>query len=122
MNLTLKIKFQIEKYKKDVIIVEGDKDVRALKSAGFSKVYQIHNNKSIRESLVDFSDFSFFQDSLAKNDEKYQILTPTPQSHQKYHFSTPPSFSTPSQYVTFWSIDTPHAYIYPPTFVSPHST
>ncbi len=46
------LKRVIEKYKNYAIIVEGKKDVLALKSAGFSKVYPLHQNSlSIRESI-----------------------------------------------------------------------
>lgn len=42
MKLNQELKADIEKYKSYVIIVEGKKDVAALNSLGFEKVYPIH--------------------------------------------------------------------------------
>ena len=69
MRFTPKLKSTIEKYKDNVIIVKGIKDVQALKSSGFSKVYAIHKNlKSIRGSLEDIS-------NLMNKNDKVSILT-----------------------------------------------
>ena len=42
MKFNPRLKHEIEKYKEYVILVEGKKDISALKSAGFEKVYAIH--------------------------------------------------------------------------------
>ncbi len=56
MNLYPKLKSKIEKYKDNIIIVEGKNDKKALISFGFTKVYQIHKNQlSIRESIEEIS-------------------------------------------------------------------
>lgn len=69
MKLTPKLKFKIEKYKDNVIIVEGINDKKTLESAGFSKVFLIHQNKkSIRETLEEIS-------ALIKRNDKVSILT-----------------------------------------------
>lgn len=43
MKYNAKLQDQLEKFKDYVIIVEGKKDVIALKSLGFEKVYAIHS-------------------------------------------------------------------------------
>jgi len=63
------LKNQIEKYKSYVILVEGKKDTRALKSAGFEKVYAIHQTSvSLRERLEQIS-------TLIEKKDKVCILT-----------------------------------------------
>ncbi|MFH1290536.1 MAG: toprim domain-containing protein [Nanoarchaeota archaeon] len=42
MKYNPKLKNDVEKFKDYVILVEGKKDVAALKNAGFDKVYAIH--------------------------------------------------------------------------------
>jgi len=50
MKFNQQLKEEIEKFKDYVIVVEGKKDVNALKSYGFEKVYTIHQNgTSIKE-------------------------------------------------------------------------
>lgn len=50
MKYNTKLFSEIEKFKDYVIVVEGKKDVNALKSYGFEKVYAIHQNGvSIKE-------------------------------------------------------------------------
>lgn len=50
MKYNTKLLSEIEKFKDYVIVVEGKKDVNALKSYGFEKVYAIHQNGvSIKE-------------------------------------------------------------------------
>lgn len=63
------IKANIEKYKEYVIIVEGKKDVNALTSLGFTRVYAIHQIAiPIKERLA------FIASRLTKKD-KVCILT-----------------------------------------------
>ena len=50
------LKQQIQKYQEYVIIVEGKKDVSALKALGFKKVYAIHQTGiPLREKLEEIS-------------------------------------------------------------------
>ena len=52
MKFSLFLKQQIEKYKDNIIIVEGKKDTAVLKHFGFHKVFQIHQTSvSIRERI-----------------------------------------------------------------------
>ena len=53
MKFNPKLKSDITKYLDHVIIVEGKKDVSALKFLGFSKVYAIHQTSvPIRERVI----------------------------------------------------------------------
>ncbi len=52
MKYNQRLQNEIEKFKEYVVIVEGKKDVDALKSLGFEKVYAIHKNSiSLRERV-----------------------------------------------------------------------
>ena len=69
MKFNLHLKHEIEKYKDYIIIVEGKKDVNALKYLGFQKVYAIHiNSVPLRERIEQIS-------SLINKKEKLCILT-----------------------------------------------
>tara|TARA_Y100000310_G_scaffold344244_1_gene455937 strand:+ start:1534 stop:1902 length:369 start_codon:yes stop_codon:yes gene_type:complete len=52
MKINANFKQEIEKYKSYVIIVEGKKDVSALKALGFEKVYAVHETSiPLKESI-----------------------------------------------------------------------
>ena len=69
MKFNPQLKLEIEKYKNYAIIVEGKKDVNALKSYGFEKVYALHKTSvSLRERIEEIS-------SLINKKEKVCILT-----------------------------------------------
>jgi len=52
MKFNPRLKHDIEKYKAYIILVEGKRDVQALKTAGFENVYPIHQTgTSLRERL-----------------------------------------------------------------------
>ncbi|MEK6855475.1 MAG: toprim domain-containing protein [Nanoarchaeota archaeon] len=56
MKFNPQLKNELEKYKEYVILVEGKKDVFALKSLGFEKVYAIHmTSVSLRERIEEIS-------------------------------------------------------------------
>lgn len=56
MRINPRLKTDIESYLDYVIIVEGEKDVRALKSIGFEKVYPIHQiSKPIKERAMEIA-------------------------------------------------------------------
>jgi len=64
-----RLKQDVLKYKDYVILVEGKKDVNALNSLGFHRVYAIHEtSKTLRESLEKIA-------SLISKKEKVCILT-----------------------------------------------
>ena len=65
MRFNPSLKLDIEKYQDYVIIVEGKKDVAALKSLGFQKAYSIHaTGVPIRERLTEI---------ISHLDKKYRI-------------------------------------------------
>ncbi len=69
MKYNPKLKQDISKYYGYVIIVEGKKDVNALKNLGFEKVYAIHEtSKPLREKLSEIV-------SLLEKKDKVCILT-----------------------------------------------
>lgn len=69
MRLNPKLKADIAGYFDYTIIVEGKKDVAALNSMGFEKVYAIHENSvPIRERIVQLSE-------IIGRKEKVCILT-----------------------------------------------
>jgi 5S rRNA maturation endonuclease (ribonuclease M5) len=69
MKYNQNLKNEIEKYKSYVILVEGKKDVAAIKSAGFEKVHAIHQTSvSLRERIEQIS-------QLIEKKEKVCILT-----------------------------------------------
>jgi len=69
MKYNPRLKQDIEKYKEYIILVEGNKDVQALKLLGFDQVYEIHKTSiSLKERLEQISTF------LEKKD-KVCILT-----------------------------------------------
>ena len=57
MKFNPRLKADVEKYKEYVIIVEGKKDVNALKSLGFGKVYAVHQTAiPIKEKVEQISE------------------------------------------------------------------
>ena len=69
MKYNQRLQNEIEKFKEYVIIVEGKKDIDALKSLGFKKVYAIHRNSiSLRERVEQIM-------LNVENKEKVCILT-----------------------------------------------
>lgn len=57
MKFNLRLKQELEQYKDYVILVEGKKDVSALKSAGFDKVFEIHKiGVGLRERIEQIAD------------------------------------------------------------------
>jgi 5S rRNA maturation endonuclease (ribonuclease M5) len=56
MKFNPRLKNDLEKYKDYVILVEGKKDVSAMKDSGFEKVYAIHQTgTSLRERIEEIS-------------------------------------------------------------------
>jgi 5S rRNA maturation endonuclease (ribonuclease M5) len=52
MKFNPRLKQDLERYRGYVIIVEGSKDIRALRSLGFEKVYAVHKpGIALKESL-----------------------------------------------------------------------
>ncbi len=69
MKFNIKLKAEIEEYKSYTIIVEGQKDVLALKSLGFEKVYAIHKTSiTLKERVGQIA-------KLVGKKEKVCILT-----------------------------------------------
>ncbi len=69
MKFNIHLKQEIEKYKDYIIVVEGRKDINALKFLGFQKVYAIHiNSVPLRERAEQIS-------ALINKKDKLCILT-----------------------------------------------
>src|SRR3990167_10466070 len=69
MKYNIHLKSQIERFKDYVILVEGKKDIQALRSAGFKKVYAIHQTGvTLRERLEQIA-------PLIEKKQKVCILT-----------------------------------------------
>ena len=84
MKLTPKTKQKIEKYKDYVLLVEGKKDIEALKQFDFEKVYAIHKNSvSLRERIEEISQ------QINKKD-KVSILTDLDKTGNKLHMKIKP--------------------------------
>ena len=79
MKKNIQLKEEIEKYKDNVIIVEGKNDIASLRALGFHKVYAIHQNKiSVQESIESITE------KLIKSDRAC-ILTDLDKSGRKFH-------------------------------------
>lgn len=84
MKFNPRLKHQLEKYKEYVILVEGKKDVQALKASGFEKVYELHKTGvSLRERIeeiagkIDRKDKVCILTDLDKKGKKlYMIVKP----------------------------------------------
>ncbi len=84
MKYNAKLQGEIEKFKEYVIIVEGKKDVQALKSLGFDRVYAIHSTGvSIRERVEQIMPFITRKDRVCilsdldrKGKQLYEKLKP----------------------------------------------
>ena len=77
---------QIEKYKNNIIIVEGKKDTAVLKHFGFNKVFQIHQTSvSIRERIEQI------MNQIEKRD-KVCILTDFDKKGKKLYLLVKPIF------------------------------
>jgi len=84
MKYNAKLQDQIERFKDYIIIVEGKKDVQALKSLGFEKVYAIHQTSvPLRErveqimSLIEKKDRICILTDLDKRGKQlYETLKP----------------------------------------------
>jgi len=84
MRFTPRLKFQIEKYKSYIILVEGKKDIQTLKSAGFKKVYAIHKTSvSLRERLEHLA-------ALITKKDKACILTDLDKKGRQLHTKIKP--------------------------------
>ena len=84
MKLNPNLKQQIEKYLDYIIIVEGKKDVSALKFLGFSKVYQLHIiGIPLRERI------SQIASQLTKKDKVCILTDLDKKGNQLYKFSKP---------------------------------
>jgi len=86
MKFNPRLKKEIEKYKSYVIIVEGKKDLEALKLAGFEKVYTIHKTSTpLRERVEQIAE------NLEKKD-KVCILTDLDKRGKKLYIHIKPIF------------------------------
>ena len=86
MKLNPQLKTQIEKYKDYVIIVEGKKDVNALRSFGFEKVYAIHSTGiPLRERVEQIM-------SCIDKKEKICILTDLDKKGKQLYLNIKPIF------------------------------
>src|SRR3989344_3574677 len=84
MKFNMRLKQDVEKYKSYVILVEGKKDVHALKSFGFENVYAIHQTSvSIREKLEEIS-------KLLTKKDKVCILTDLDRRGKQLYMKTKP--------------------------------
>ena len=84
MKFNQRLKQDLEKYKEYVILVEGKKDVLALKSLGFVKVYAIHKTSvSLRERIEEISK------EISKK-EKVCILTDLDRQGKKLYIIVKP--------------------------------
>ena len=79
MKSSSQLRQQLEKYQGCPIIVEGKKDVQALKSLDFEKVFAIHKNKtSLREAVEKIC-------TEIKNTEVVCILTDFDKKGRYFH-------------------------------------
>ena len=86
MKFNPNLKKQIEKYKNYVIIVEGKKDVSALKNFGFQKIYPIHQiSTTIRERIEEIMQY-------VEKKEKICILTDLDKKGKKLYILIKPIF------------------------------
>ena len=86
MKFNPKLKADIEKYKDHVIVVEGKKDVYALKSLGFKKVYAIHQTSvPIKIRVEQIS-------KIIDKKERVCILTDFDKKGKKLYFLLKPMF------------------------------
>ena len=86
MKLNPKLKADVEKYKDHVIIVEGKKDVAALKSLGFGKIYAIHQTSvPIKIRVEEIS-------KLIDKNEKVCILTDFDKKGKQLYLLLKPMF------------------------------
>ena len=84
MKFNSKLKQDVEKFKDYIILVEGKKDVHALKSLGFEKVYEIHKTSvSLRERIEEIC-------SNIKRKEKVCILTDLDKKGKKLYMIIKP--------------------------------
>jgi 5S rRNA maturation endonuclease (ribonuclease M5) len=84
MRFNPQLRQQIEKYKDYVILVEGKKDVNAIKTFGFKKVYAIHQTGvSLRESIEEIS-------KHVEKKEKVCILTDLDKKGKKLYILIKP--------------------------------
>jgi 5S rRNA maturation endonuclease (ribonuclease M5) len=86
MKLNPQLKNQIEKYKDYVIIVEGKKDLHALKQFGFEKVYVLHKTSiPLRERVEQIM-------SNTDKKDKICILTDLDKKGKKLYIFIKPIF------------------------------
>jgi len=89
MKFNSKLKQDVEKFKGYIILVEGKKDVHALKSLGFEKVYEIHKTSvSLRERIEEICSnierkerVCILTDLDKKGKKLYMIIKPILQEH-----------------------------------------
>lgn len=75
----MKLNQDLEKFKDYIIIVEGKKDVRAMKDLGFKKIYPLHKiSISLRERVEEIC-------SNIKKEDLVCILTDSDKQGKKYH-------------------------------------
>jgi 5S rRNA maturation endonuclease (ribonuclease M5) len=85
MKFNPRLKQELEKYKEYIILVEGKKDVSALKILGFEKVYAIHKTgEKVRERI------EFIVKEIDRKKEKVCILTDLDKKGKKLYMYVKP--------------------------------